>query len=1061
MKQNLSQSFSLDSIEKVLESLDFSKIRRYPTEYRTSCPFCQNEETQNPAFKIGLDGNYFCFACNEKGKIQDLPEKLGKSVSIESIETIAIEKISENEKIAQAEKIYYSAMAISQEKMILWLLKRGFNKTQTFEVMKKIDFQSIRYREYKGEKEIIIPICSPIQGVGFRGIERINFESDKTKPEIQTWGKKSLGKKDGFFYLSCKDSKKTIITESMANAFVNALFGYNSIVTFGINNIKHLPLTVSLLQKQGHTVYYFPDALGIEKDSESSKEAKKFFSILKEIPDLFGVLWPSDVKKNYDVNDMLIDVFQEEIEYREKENKFQVCFEELILNSFTYQNYVNEQKRLKKIEEIEKTTKEIISNTKLSEALKDEATRILISASTGLGKTKTACIRIVELFKQGEKITYFVSTLKDVLDSKDGIISILKGLLPEDQHNQIDIVISDSMEIEESQEQKSKKQKRELGKICITTYAYLDLKGETDKAYSIAKKLIENRVVICDEIQELWHKSQVLYPIASNYLKINDGETITYKQFTKCPKTARKGNCQNCKVIFQREAANGNPKKREFPKSINEKGFDNLENIPVIEIFKDCLNTDSYIHIMANLFYKPLNTPIKAIKELYAEMENLYTKDDSCNYKAWIETRIKFLYNPHLRIEFPTMKTSEGIKPIDRKNLSIIEEMTGIKFTIQSCSIPLLAGRSLLPFLQLMKAKKLIMMSATIPDGLLSFLDEISKELSQEKFKKFVIDEIPFKFNITCLKTNKRLSLDRQAKIIRKIENEKVFLCTARQYETDAIYEDLRLLKGVALYYRKDWIQNGEDAKEISKNEPIKIIITYARSAITKGSNFPEICIAIIDCNQFIPYCAINKINPLLTQEEIKNLITQEIKENLAQIAGRFLRSTLQRESGKTLIDNRNIVLLLHGLPDSVQDFSIDERLLNSYREYNNEQFLSSLPRYEIESCIDALTMARQGLDIPNRKQKDHDNILQKAIEKGLDSIHSDDRFLLSQEDMAKINHARQETKEKEKSKESIDSRLKELKSQGKTWNQAYDKLHLERVSKIEKSRLKSLWKNI
>jgi len=318
------------------------------------------------------------------------------------------------------------------------------------------------------------------------------------------------------------------------------------------------------------------------------------------------------------------------------------------------------------------------------------------------------------------------------------------------------------------------------------------------------------------------------------------------------------------------------------------------------------------------------------------------------------------------------------------------------------------------------------------------------------------------------LKSNKRLSLDKQAKIVKNISKkmpyENIFLCTASQSESEPLYNELRLLGDVALYYRRDWnkteesrFENIETEKTQNQEALIRKIITYSRSAITRGANFPKVCLAIIDCNQFIPKAALDDIRPGLSESEINALMTKEIKENLTQIVGRFFRSELQRTK-ETQIDARQIVILLHGLPDDVQDFTFDEKLLAEYKEYRNESFFSLLPKYEVESIVFAIQKAREGLLIPDRKTIDHDNIFKKAMEKGLETVTQDYRFLLTPDDLAKIKRAKQEEKDNAK---SIDDKLKELKNQGKTWTDAYHILHLARISKIEKSRLKSLWKRI
>lgn len=1038
-----------NKIQNFILSLGIRIIGTYPTEHRAACPFCQSEPSKNPALSIYFDGHYYCHSCAKQGSVFDLGQP------VEKIELEVIPKVESSEKISQAKSIYDIAAPLSKDQLSGWLSRRGFNKTQIHNCLEKIDATlGLRYREYKGEKALIVPIVSTVSG--FVGIERINFERDITSPSNALWSKKALGKKDGFFFLPVKDSKSTIITESLANAFVNALMGFNSLVMFGIGNTKQLPDAVALLQKQDHAVYYFPDALGIEPETEA-KEAKKFMDVLKNIPGLLGVLWPSDVKKNYDVNDLLLSIFQDaDKDYSEKEKEFKDTFLAMLRNSFTHSGYMAAKNRLEAIAEIKAIAPRKIDKVSLLQAFNDQSKIKIIRASTGIGKTTAACRYAVSLMEQGEKVTLFCSTLPEA----EAVTAILMGIMPKSEHNQISLVTSKTMELEESQE--SKKGQKELAAIAVTTYGYLGFKGESAQAYSIARALIQDRFVICDEVQEIWHKSLVMYAIANNYLKISDGETITYKEFTKCPKTSRKGSCKGCRLSFVRDAATGNPKTRHFAKSINEKGFDSMDTMPEMNGLEGCCDKTQYLHIMSNLFYKPLQEQ----DNMNNDLDALYSCDAQCNYRTWIATQLKWMYNPHIRIEFPTIKSGSATKPLDRQELVCLDE-AGIKFPTQACAIPFLSGRNLLPFFQLLSAKGLTLMSATVPNGLVALVSDIAKQKLQEDVKEFSIDEIPFKFNLTFLKTSKRFSLDKQAQIVKGLPDEYIFCCTSRKSEAEPLYSELRRLGDVALYFRRDW-ESVEEIKneglEIEKAQNqgavIKKIITYSRSAITRGANFPKVCIAIIDCNQFVPLAALDQINPLLSEQEIRVMMVREIRENLTQILGRFFRSEMQRESGKTLIDQRQIVVLLHGLPEAVQDFSIDERLLASCAEYKSDAFLSAIPRLEIDSVIEAIQLSRQGKQVPDRKKIDHDYIFQKALEKGLENIDSSERALLSPDDLPKLNKAREESREKAKA-EGIENKLKAMKDSGLQWFKAYKKLNLDRFSKIEQSRLKALYKKI
>jgi len=123
---------------------------------------------------------------------------------------------------------------------------------------------------------------------------------------------------------------------------------------------------------------------------------------------------------------------------------------------------------------------------------------------------------------------------------------------------------------------------------------------------------------------------------------------------------------------------------------------------------------------------------------------------------------------------------------------------------------------------------------------------------------------------------------------------------------------------------------------------------------------------------------------------------------------------------------------------------------------------IAVLPIYDCKllQLVKAIELARSGEKIPDRKKIDHDYVLTLAIEKGLENIDAKERALLTQDDRMKLKKASDEAKETKKA-ENIENKLKALKQEGKTWNQASHILNIARLSKIERIRLKSLWKKI
>ena len=237
------------------------------------------------------------------------------------------------------------------------------------------------------------------------------------------------------------------------------------------------------------------------------------------------------------------------------------------------------------------------------------------------------------------------------------------------------------------------------------------------------------------------------------------------------------------------------------------------------------------------------------------------------------------------------------------------------------------------------------------------------------------------------------------------------------------------------------------------KDSSIKMItVTYGRSAITKGVDMPTITFVVVDVNQFLPQMAVSDIAPGMAKEEIRQKSIAHIRWNICQVIGRSLRSLLKRIPGVIQVDPRQIVVLLHGLPIDLMDFELDEKVLHVYREYRND-FVSSLSSYVVESVCDAAVDCKAGNDPVQRIEIDRQIIMDKALEKGIDSLSHIERHLLNLENRAELRKWKSEKKHG-----SLEQKIIEAAQAKGTWNPVYRKHHINRLSKREQTRLKKLF---
>jgi hypothetical protein len=693
-----------------------------------------------------------------------------------------------------------------------------------------------------------------------------------------------------------------------------------------------------------------------------------------------------------------------------------------------------------------------------------EKSLVLFQGGTGIGKTFTMLLAMVYYALRGIPTVLFCSTVAEARR----VIEKLKGIAQKEGLAQtaLSFITSRSVATEE-EEQDQIAEPLALRKIIVTTYGYLGRKGDTASGYKLAHQMIEGRIVFCDEVQELWGKILVAYPLLARYVlslahKMGGG---TYSRAVKCPKTARKGECSKCTLAALRKSIDKQTHERKFYFDFSERTLaTHIERDDLgVSSWDTLLNPQKYLHVNNTLFYQPLF--FNCTYDLLADM-------NAQTYIEFLTHLAKHLYNAHIRNEYPIdKKEATPILPETILTMNELEQDT-VKFPVMACGIPTLCGVDLLGLLQFFGgsvqsttpkgtkeekfkgAKSIIMSSATIPESFATLMAEIAeKKIWTLEHKE--LDEIPFKFDVTLLKTQRLLSNDRIAKLIialDKIRQEKAFVVTSRKSESDSLVIDLRAVipDKVVYFIRRDF--ETERATKGLKTIIEKYYVTYSRSAISRGEDFPEVNFLILDCQQFLPFAAIAEIHPLMSDKDKNDALIADIRQNITQVLGRLLRSLLARVPGQTIKDTRKIVVVIHGLPEGLLDFQVNPKLVFATQEVKETWlYPESQQRQKSDkitnSIIESICLALDGKSPRNFEEIAKQEAMEKVKSEGIENLSKKQREVTKEERATlKAERTAERTAESER---NIEEQAKEMITKGMEKREIVRKLNLHRFPEI------------
>ena len=655
---------------------------------------------------------------------------------------------------------------------------------------------------------------------------------------------------------------------------------------------------------------------------------------------------------------------------------------------------------------------------------------LFVEGYTGVGKTYN-CIKA--LLDGGAPSTVLMGTIPQAYKA----VSIFKTHSTEDQ-----ITLEIAGNSEEEEEDTLTGGSGSLKRYTVSTYGYIGRAGETSFTYDTAKKLLENRRVFCDEIQLLFHKSKVSHSFSARYRLITSAEANqgTYEILKRCPRKAGSGNCKNCIPFYKKQTPRSPNYTRNFYNKFDQESAPVYAAKPSLGVisWNELIDFHSYEQIQGTLFRKKLQ-----FQENF-ELEESNEKKSS--YVEFLKDLTSKMIGPEIRTELTVFRN----RYIELDDLDEIPEQSleKLKFPIYSCQTPVLFGIDALPYLQLMKySRNLIFSSATLPEDFMKLYTGLAEKLGRT-VKFYKINEIPAKFNACILKTDLAISLDRLKSIILKLHQateEKTLIITNRKGECEKLYSAIaQTIPGaVKQFHHRDYANTIKLPVFLSRQNDTedKHLITYALSGITSSIDMPDRSILIVDCQQFLPQSSLLGLNEYTTEEEKHEILCNAIRENLLQICGRLLRSK-DREPGKTIQDTRRLVILLHGLPEELKDFKLPEELFYKYEEFKN--WINPVRTKFVPSVVETILTCLEEEE-PEDQQKIYETeITETYLQGDISKLNINQRKAL---DINKAKKQKQTLKLLRKVEQG-----KELKKQGFTNRDIYQKLHMTRWSEDEKN---------
>lgn len=682
----------------------------------------------------------------------------------------------------------------------------------------------------------------------------------------------------------------------------------------------------------------------------------------------------------------------------------------------------------------------------------------ILEAGTGVGKSYMMLEAALYLISRGEKIVYFCDTKPNMneqagrfakmAEMKDIDVSI--GFQCHGNHSDVD-----------------------TADIIFTTYGMLGRVDESTGGYAEIHKSIDGRFCFLDESQELFRqKMRTSIPLSARGSLRSRGRKIdTYMQINSCRKHSRLGNCDGCMMFFERcEAKHGSKFLPCFKKEELHK-YQQFPEYPPELGTEVIFDWSQYQWAWGFTFIRTLGYGSTIPQELFgSQLDKNY-----CNY---LKNLLGTLRNRQLRVQLPVMFVENG-EPLPMTYFDEDGKLPeDTKNPQQVCMCPILFGIDIFPLLQFFKAKltyyskfkektqgdgtvtkefsgaKAVIAASATPEP--EFAKAVESVCSKKSWsiEHRKIDEIPYTFDITLLKTEKEISKNALKHLSRELGKEeiKTMLLYRNKGESQEAYSHINEAnasrKVAVLFSESDYQRaGGVSARDLTEWQ---ILCTYPRAAVTKGFDFPELQVIIVNCKSLLPTIALDGIEPGMSKEKKDRMLFDDLKKETRQIVGRAMRSIQPREPGKTVKDTVKKVVIFHDLPTWAKNLDIEKSLITNYREYS-ETWLSSEQDKLQESITDSLFRILDGDSPQNWKDIETGDITTHAAKNGIRTVTEKKRRMIDREKMEKLRESERLTEIEEKVIEAAKNGLE-------GWKAVCDRLHIYRLGKRKKLRLKKLF---
>lgn len=714
--------------------------------------------------------------------------------------------------------------------------------------------------------------------------------------------------------------------------------------------------------------------------------------------------------------------------------------------------------------------------------LKNIEDRLLafVSAPTGLGKTYALVALALYYYSKGVPSILHFPTKENVylaLEYAQKILTEQPNDFPNVSINDVENVESGrKLDSDETPSKRTKRSRNYKG-IILTSYGYIGRKGYSQHGYFCYHEMIENRVAIYDEMQHLLHALNIQIPLVERYQHIGD----SCQHVKNCPKSARKGDCRSCEIAWKRLDPHPITNIRNFYPSFSYntlETYKKIEDAPIdfglkLNEFGEIISAPAEVTSTLSSLLCDMQLYEQVHKTLFCRYleQNLHDVGiipaEGGTIQDFIQSLLATLINPHVRIEYPIIKETE--QPISQ--IEIAQMMEGpnfdekkIQFPKLPCGVPALCGVDTF-FLQQLRgmtvtrtikgekkqvtyhgAKAAIFASATMPPVLVDHIQDTLEEGGRfSPAIKVKCKEIPYRFNVPIISTSKEFSIDTIEEILYACLKLKISPLIVMQKK--AAYYDLKNRISSKRAEQVTFFEDGEffedtkfSHKRKTQDSQVLALVTYARSAIMTGENFPEYDLLIIDCSLFSPMLTLQELQPGMNEHQRQQVMFTEIQNILTQGVGRILRSNEPRRTGQTVFDPKRKLVLLHGLPEGLK-FDIDENLRNpATYKHIQETWYDKLKKNMTASIVDTITKMLSGLD-----PIDYDKLAtQKTAAKPTNQVTPSQRHLTK---TPEGQQAKELAKAAEAAKQ-VEAEFKKIvsaKQLGLTYREIHRKFHLDR----------------